>query len=307
MGSLEIWHQPTKLFLKAADHTYVRCGTGGKAWSCWGGKTGGKLLRSGVGTTARADAIAERDGRAGISSYLVNGVSHQAANRIVIGAGITVRGARGAGLSEAIFGVYGRQLWTPYGGRFHTQDQVNGELPECVAASYTLARVFSAAADISGEGDEAGYVRETLALYRDAPKPPREIGRGSATGKEFGAWRLALSSHHAQLFDHWARYRLGQLFNEKRLRALQKLRELVEWEQMDIAAEVANGLQSERTLLEAMNHLILRFQREAKNILSDSEYAILFDVATFDDEITLIDPDALAEVGSEARTIAREA
>jgi hypothetical protein len=305
MATLEIWHAPTKLFLAAADHTYVRCRSCGKAWSCWGGKSGGSLLRSGSGSTARADAIAERSERAGITTYMVDGVSHQAANRIAIGAGITVRGARGSGLSEAIFGVYGRQLWTPYAGRFHTQDHINGESLDCSAASLTPASNTAIAVSTNLDGDEADYVRETLALYRGAPVPPRGLGlKGSATGREFGAWRLAASAHHAQLFDFWARYRLGQLFNEKRLRALKRLREHVEWEQMDIAADDANGAQREQTALDAMNDLILLFQREAKNILSDTEYVVLFDVATFDDEITLIDSDAVA-VRSGATTSTR--
>ena len=51
MGTLIAKKYPTKLFLKAADHTYVECGTGGKAWSCWGGKTGGTAFNSGTGTT----------------------------------------------------------------------------------------------------------------------------------------------------------------------------------------------------------------------------------------------------------------
>jgi hypothetical protein len=51
MGTLVAMHYPTVLGLRAADHTYVMCGTGGKAWSCWGGKTGGSILRSGSGST----------------------------------------------------------------------------------------------------------------------------------------------------------------------------------------------------------------------------------------------------------------
>src|SRR5512143_1288720 len=107
MGILVAKKYPTKLFLKAADHTYVKCGTGGKAWGCWGGKTGGTELRRGVGSTNQADAIAEPNERAGISCYLINGVCHRAANRILFPAGITVIGARGYDVSEALFGTYG--------------------------------------------------------------------------------------------------------------------------------------------------------------------------------------------------------
>ena len=89
MATLVVMHYPTSLFANLADHTYVKCGTGGKAWSCWGGKTGGALLRQGVGSTNQANAIAEPNERAGIRCYLINGVCHQAANRILFAAGIT--------------------------------------------------------------------------------------------------------------------------------------------------------------------------------------------------------------------------
>ena len=108
MGILIAKHYPTKMVLKLADHTYVECGTGGKAWGCWGGKSGGTVLRKAPGSTKRADKIAQPDEKAGIKCYLINGVCHQAANRILLPAGITVRGARGYSVSEAIYGPYGR-------------------------------------------------------------------------------------------------------------------------------------------------------------------------------------------------------
>src|SRR5262249_49242562 len=106
MGDLIAMRYPTELFANLADHTYVTCGS--KAWSCWGGKSGGTELRRGTGSTIRADEIAGANERAGITCYLINGVCHQAANRILLPAGITVRGARGYEVSEALFGPSGR-------------------------------------------------------------------------------------------------------------------------------------------------------------------------------------------------------
>ena len=108
MGTLIAMAYPTPLFANQADHTYVKCGTGKKAWSCWGGKSGGKVLRRSTGSTQRADKIAQSDEKAGIKCYLINGVCHQAANRILLPSRITVRGARGYSISEALFGTYGR-------------------------------------------------------------------------------------------------------------------------------------------------------------------------------------------------------
>ena len=135
MGTLIAKKYPTKLFLKAADHTYVECSTGGKAWSCWGGKTGGTAFNSGTGSTRRADAIAESNEHAGITCYLVNGVCHQAANRILVSAGILVSTARGYALSQAVFGTYGRAGVWPCSAPFNQQVGVTGDLPECSAAA----------------------------------------------------------------------------------------------------------------------------------------------------------------------------
>src|SRR5262245_20987312 len=84
MGVLIAKKYPTNLFAKLADHTYVECGTGRKAWSCWGGKTGGTEFRRDLGSTLQADQIAEPNERGGITCYLINGVCHQAANRILL-------------------------------------------------------------------------------------------------------------------------------------------------------------------------------------------------------------------------------
>ncbi len=108
MGTLIGMAYPTKLLLKLADHTYVKCGTGKKAWRCWGGKTGGKSIAEGTGSTKRANAIAGRDEKAGIKCYAINGVCHQAANRILLSAGVLVKDARGYSVSTSLFNTYGK-------------------------------------------------------------------------------------------------------------------------------------------------------------------------------------------------------
>jgi len=158
MGKLVVMCYSTSLFANLADHTYVKCGTGGRAWGCWGGKTGGTELRRGTGSTKRADAIAEADERARIKCYLINGVCHQAANRILFPAGITVRGARGYDVSEALFGTYGRPRG-PFGtcrSPFHKHAGITGDLPECVEARATRQQVTRKAPALSPEERTAG-------------------------------------------------------------------------------------------------------------------------------------------------------
>src|SRR3989304_9402373 len=108
MGALVILRYPAFFGRSPVDHTYVMCGPGRRAGSGGGGKPGGTPLRMGSGSTRQANAIAGLDERAGITCYGVNGVCHQAANRVAFPARILALGARGYGLSEALFGPYGR-------------------------------------------------------------------------------------------------------------------------------------------------------------------------------------------------------
>ena len=70
-----------------ADHTYVKCSTDNAAWRCFGEQTGGNPLRRGDGSTMRADKIAGPNEDGNLNCYLINGVCHQAANRILLPAG----------------------------------------------------------------------------------------------------------------------------------------------------------------------------------------------------------------------------
>jgi len=156
MGKLVAMKYRTKLFLYLADHTYVVCGTGGKAWKCWGGNSGGKAFKSGTGSTARADAIGQPDQRAGITWYLIDGVCHQAANRILLPARITTEGARGYELSTAIFGTYGRSSFEMFPG-------VSGDLPACAGGD---KNAFAKTQSDATDANDAQRVSSNKAAYR---------------------------------------------------------------------------------------------------------------------------------------------
>jgi len=206
MGQLIAMCYPTKLFLNAADHTYVRCcTTGKKAWGCWGGKARGTPLRSGLGSTARADAIAGSDERAGISCYLINGVCHQAANRIMLPAGITVMGARGYGVSEALFGTYGR----PRGflglcnAPFNQYSNVTGDLAECVAEpAIPKPRGLMSFKTVPQEEDKKhrAYLDGVLKIY--AKTEFISNIKSLIAGRD-------LEEFHVELFAHQTKFRLG--------------------------------------------------------------------------------------------------
>ena len=96
-----------------ADHTYVKSSSG-KSWNCWGRSDGGHEICRGIGSVSVADRIAQPqpgsplDGEcAGLTVYAVDGVCHQAANRILWPARDIVNHAHGYWLSVSMYGTYG--------------------------------------------------------------------------------------------------------------------------------------------------------------------------------------------------------
>lgn len=293
MGSLVVMHYPTKLFANLADHTYVRCGTGAAAWSCWGGKTGGTELRRGGGSTKRANAIAEANERGGISCYLINGVCHQAANRILLPAGITVRGARGYEVSEALFGTYGRPRG-PLGtcrAPFNQHPGVSGDLPACTEAP-TPARVRAASRKLSaralaGRRIEQRYIRGVLAIYRRAAPLMRASARG-LVGHD-------LEGFHLKLFMHKAQYNLGSKLDGSLARKLEDIRLSAERSRMKIEDWFSNGEMKSNEFVQAFNKETILFQEAAAGALKPDRYKALFGLKP-GENVILADPTIIKRV-----------
>jgi hypothetical protein len=92
-------------FQQTVFHTYVKssCGT---SWGCHGGHSGGGSICKGTGSSFEADCIEGKDEAA--VSYLVTGVCHQIANRILAAAGVILPEINGQ-----IRGTYA--VWEEYG------------------------------------------------------------------------------------------------------------------------------------------------------------------------------------------------
>jgi len=275
MGTLVTMRYPTRLALGLADHTYVKCANGGKAWSCWGGKTGGTELRRGQGSTARADAIAGHDEKAGIRCYLVNGVCHQCANRILFPASITVRGARGYGISEIRFGTYGRPrgkgVFSFCVAPFKQYPNVTGDLPECVAAAPAMQEPGRPqdAASMRHDAAEADYLRRVTEVYGQRVA-------GADPGMQAGGADLV--QFMVTLFDLKLDFNLG---GERKDRNRGKLRDMrVQLEKAQIEIEEALSEQKMRTgeFVKESDRLTVGFQKEAAHILNAEHYQALFDL-----------------------------
>jgi hypothetical protein len=278
MGLLVAKKYPTTLFLKAADHTYVECGNGGKAWSCWGGKTGGTAFNSGTGSTKRADCIAKPNERAGITCYLVNGVCHQAANRILLPAGILVTAARGYGVSSAIFGTYGKVGFWPCFAPFDQCPGVTGDLPACLA---TKAPTPGAAKTVAPK----------LPLLKGEDKHIQSIKRAYNKFDHPAATPLDTMKFHADLFDREVKFRLGEDIG-KAAKGLRLAKETVELEHWRLVEALANKSMPPAEFIKLFNKMTLKFQDDVATSLEKTQYRKLMALDR-DEQVILADPDII--------------
>jgi len=273
MGTLVAMRYPTPLALWLADHTYVKCGNDGKAWGCWGGKTGGTELRRADGSTLRADAIAGHDEKAGIRCYLVNGVCHQAANRILLPAGLTVRGAAGYRLSEARFGVYGRPrgrgFFSACVAPFNQYPNVTGDLAECLDAAVPAARASSSPTYQAGggaAGPEEGYLAAVQDLYG---------GRTAVLESTLQLQGAPLVDFMVAQFDLRLKFAPG--FDSSKSGALRDIRADTEREQVELEEALGQGKLAMRDFPVRSDEITKRMQYRMQEPLGEAGFNILFE------------------------------
>ena len=290
MGTLTVKAYPTRMAAYLADHTYVECANGGRGWACFGGKTGGHVIRSGTGSTVRADAIATPNEQAGLACYLINGVCHQAANRILLAAGITVEGARGYGVSHAMFGVYGRVGVWPCSSPFNKHETVTGDLPACEDRG--LDAVPDWRPKTADDQAEVDYLRSTLAIYEAHAALLETEGRPIADGEET---RLGeVQAFHLQLFEHMLDFKLGPDLDQGDLRRrLLEIRRGIEDRQLDIDRQHANDELTGPGLADAVDGLARELQGAVAQETTDAQYGRLFGLSK-DEVLGVADPDIVA-------------
>jgi hypothetical protein len=301
MGILVAKRYPTKLALGAADHTYVECGTGLRAWSCWGGKAGGTPLTSGAGSTNRANSIAEPNEKARITCYLVNGVCHQSANRILLPAGVDVIGAHGYNVSSALFGVYGR----PRGGfglckaPFNQYAGVTGDLPQCtgpVPAQKAVAAVqrgskrrrqgVSSSARTAAGPRHKAYLRSVLKLYSEATTR-------FATEMRAG---IHIEDFQVELFSRQVQFHLGRPVGSLTAKKLNDIRRSTERARLQLENYYANQEIGWKEFVAEFNRETIVFQNSVACVLSPRQYKQLFNLDP-DQTVILADPDIVKTVG----------
>lgn len=285
MGKLVAKAYRTTMFAKLADHTYVECGNGGKAWSCWGGKSGGRDLRDGSGSTKRADKIAQKDEKAGIKCYLKNGVCHQAANRILFPAGITVRGARGYSISEALFGTYGRVGFWPCKSPFKKYTSTTGDLKVCFEKSSKklLLRGLSDADKL-----DRMYIEGVMKIY-DKAKPM--LKSKNITKKD----TLNIST---ELFIYMADFHLGAMLDKKLKSKLVDIRQGIEKARLKIEKPLNAKSVSKKDFTDfakEFDKITLEFQDKMADAMTPKQYMTLFELEP-DERIVLADPSIVSNI-----------
>lgn len=300
MGTLVAKHYPAKPFLELADHTYVECSNGRFGWSCWGGKDGGQALRHGTGSTIRANAIATPNERAGITCYLINGVCHQAANRILFPAKILVKGAKGYCVSEAMFGPYGRPRG-PMGlcvAPFEKHPKKSGDLKECkdqpkADDSLIMSKVasFSPNNSPSNSGD-IRYINKVTKLYDRIDKEVPSI-MGFKRPQEM---LDQLYKFQLDIFSEMINYRIAPDFSESTSgQSLKSQREQTELRTYERENAFVHGDLDTEEFVQCINDDTKAFQDEVANILSEEKYQALLDI-TRDERIVLGDPEIAVRV-----------
>ncbi|MBB4126710.1 hypothetical protein GGR77_002000 [Xanthomonas translucens] len=307
MGVLNVCCYPTKLALHAADHAYIECGGGSYGWGCWGGKSGGTTVRSAHGSTKRADAIGEPDERAGVTHYLINGVCHQSANRILMPALITANGVRGHLLSVSIYGLFGRPSagFGMFKAPLYTRAGVFGDLDVCLYQGIQTSSQSRAFAERSFIDESVSLARE---IYPELVLDTDAIWGASqqAAGEPWSSYEAERAAKfQIESFRLLVRHRAivtGKRFAVAQYHEMMKIREQFESSREAIEREfVESGQGGWYRFVRNFDQLTQEFQASLSAILSGQEYEALLDISP-DHRMVLSDPDIVENIyGPESR------
>ncbi|MCD0247120.1 hypothetical protein JWH11_17400 [Xanthomonas melonis] len=308
MGTLQVCCYPTTIALNLADHTYVSCGSGAFAWGCWGGKQGGTVVDVGNGSTLRAEKIAEPDERAGITHYLVNGVCHQAANRILKPADIVAENARGYLLSVALFHIYGREsaglglFKAPY----FEYVGVSGDIGQCLSASHTSS-IDNTPVGAAAGGHSRAFMRESLVLHELERNWLEELQDDFKINEltspdvleknlrklwdERAEQVLAFELQHFGLLLRYRSRLRGEDFEKSIYMELMNIRRRFELNRLRLELALAvDPVNRWIAFVNFFDELVVNFQADLQQALNDRDYVALLDISP-NERIVLSDPE----------------
>jgi hypothetical protein len=239
------------------DHVYVTSDTG-HCWGCFGRDSGGIEICSGPGDLAFAYCLSYPRGKrlglpryAGIT-YAIEGVCHQAANRILYPVGngsLLVARARGYGLSHALYGPYG-----PDGLRWP-------ELIKC--ASVDLGSSPSGGLTVAPSDDKSAQ------LAADIRRIHSNFGQG-----ELVAARAELEA--------LARVQLGKDYDPRKIAVVAERRNWWREQQQVATARLRYGELTADKYLLILKEVTSEMAAQCEKVLGDRDFERLFGIPAKD-------------------------
>jgi len=236
------------------DHTYVDSSDGFK-WGCLGRDSGGALLFSANGQSAFAECLSYPRGNvlgfpqfAGII-WSVNGVCHQAVNRILYAAGgLEVASARGYGLSLGLYGTYGLGTKVPWPRPIH-----------CVSL-YPIAGSGPLGGPTVAPRDDksAQFTTSIRHLHARPDADERTIAR--------------------QELEALARLKLGEDFDREKIVSVAKCQSVWREQHQHFTERLQRGELSPEGYRQVLRQAISEMAADCQRILGDKDFELLFGI-----------------------------
>lgn len=233
------------------DHTYV-VSSCGLRWGCFGRSAGGSQLAAGTGSSLIADCLSQPASAPGVVPWVyaglrygIDGVCHQAANRILFPSGTTVAACAGYPWSVWTYGAY-PMPWP--------------ELQICAPSGTLFAPSGSLTPAIQGDpmDSKTTYDRTVTKL------PSSNYAPEMVQAIELAAL---------------VKLRLGRTLDDKLFFELTKAQDQLRQQRQWLASELASGKISQEAYLLLLGNALEQSKRVVIGLLGHEDFAIIFGAA----------------------------
>ncbi len=298
--SLLIGYKISTGFL-GTDHTYVTSDKPFHAWPCWGRESGGEEICRGYGKFSVADCISQPNSWAGIV-YLVTGVCHQTANRILYPAGVTVSKAGGYWASHLAYGTYGTTALEFFARLAICKAQLPIPVLNSEVSIKSLdmdMRVLSSSID----EPEKAYLQKIVALYTEHMQASPSFSSATMSEESSSLQKSKLESFSSAITNEerysflgkelelMMEFRLGDNLDPQITKLILKQQSdfLKEKGKMDL--EFDNADFSIEKYVKELNDLFGDLLVILPDILGKDVYEKIFDLPPLEKDFVLADPD----------------
>lgn len=238
------------------DHTYVTSDEG-HTWPCpaRARSSGGRSIATEAGSAEIADCLSRPDSTADIR-YLVTGVCHQMANRILHPAGVDVVGAVGYEYSVIVWEVWGLGAWPALRECYGADEE-----PAAPDDSRTVGGDGGAPV-MTRDDSKRQFSRRVRAVYESLVRP----------SKDSGPTPEASAAVLQALFDSF----LGKDYDSEKRQKVAALRAELRNRQRDLATKLEVGSVGAEEYYKLLNDQILTTFRECEKVLGASDFRQIF-------------------------------